>query len=133
MNAELTLGALEQALWARKVNGELIHHSDTGSHYLSIRCSERLSEVRSEASVGSVGDGYENAMAETGIGLSKAEVIWKHGPGRNREAVERATLESVHWFKAKRLLEPIGNIPPAEFAQQYYAAQKGLAVGVGLT
>ena len=115
------------------MNGELIHHSDNSSQYLSIRYSERLSEVRIEASVGSVGDAYENAMAETGIGLSKAAVIWKHGPGRNREAVERATLEWVHWFNAKRLLEPIGNIPPAEFEQQYYAGQKGLAVGVGLT
>ena len=78
MNAELTLDALAQALWARKVNGELIHHSDNGSQYLSIRYSERLSEVGIEASVGSVGDAYENAMAETGIGLSTAAVIWKH-------------------------------------------------------
>ena len=133
MSAELTLDALEQALWARTVKGELIHHSDKGSQYLSIRYSERLSEVGIEASVGSVGDAYDNAMAETVIGLYKAEVIWRQGPWRNREAVERTTLEWVHWFNTKRLLEPIGSVPPEEFEQVYYAGQKGLAVGAGLT
>lgn len=96
MTAELTLDALEQALWAPKVKGGLIHHSDKGSQYLSIGYGERLSEVGIEASVGSVGDAYDNAMAETVVGLYKTEVIWKQGPRRNREVVERATLEWVH-------------------------------------
>jgi len=120
MSADLTLDALEQALWARKVKGDLVHHSDRGSQYLSIRYSERLAEVGIEASVGSVGDAYDNAMAETINGLFKAEVIWRCGPWRNREAVERATLDWVHWFNTKRLLEPIGNIPPAEYEKLYY-------------
>jgi transposase InsO family protein len=132
MSADLTLDALEQALWARKVKGDLVHHSDRGSQYLSIRYSERLAEVGIEASVGSVGDAYDNAMAETINGLFKAEVIWRRGPWRNREAVELATLEWVHWFNTKRLLEPIGNIPPAEFEKLYYAGVTGLAVGAGL-
>ncbi len=132
MSADLTLDALEQALWARKVKGNLIHHSDRGSQYLSIRYSERLAEIGIEASVGSVGDAYDNAMAETINGLFKAEVIWRRGPWRNREAVEHATLEWVHWFNTKRLLEPIGNIPPAEFEKSYYDGQQGLAVGAGL-
>ena len=133
MSADLTLDALEQALWARKVKGDLIHHSDKGSQYLSIRYTERLAEVGIEASVGAVGDAYDNAMAETINGLYKAEVIWKRGPWKNWEDVERATLEWVHWFNTKRLLAPIGNVPPAEFEKMYYAGQEGLAVGAGLT
>jgi putative transposase len=132
MSADLTLDALEQALWARKVKGDLIHHSDCGSQYLSIRYGERLAEVGIEVSVGSVGDAYDNAMAETLNGLYKAEVIWKQGPWRSREAVERATLEWVHWFNTKRLLEPIGYISPSEFEMLYYSEQQGLAVGAGL-
>ena len=133
MTAELTLDALEQALWARKVKGNLIHHSDRGSQYLAIRYSERLIEAGIRASVGSVGDGYDNAMAETINGLFKAEVIHRRGPWRNLEAVEYATLEWVDWFNNRRLLEPIGNIPPAEFEKAYYDEQEGLAVGAGLT
>lgn len=121
MTADLTLDALEQALWARKVKGNLIHHSDKGSQYLSIRYTERLDEMGIAASVGSVGDAYDNAMAETINGLYKAEVIWKQGPWRNREAVELVTLSWVHWFNTKRLLEPIGNVSPAEFEKAYYA------------
>jgi len=132
MSAALTLDALEQALWARKVKGDLIHHSDRGSQYLSIRYGERLAEVGIEASVGSAGDAYDNAMAETLNGLYKAEVIWKQGPWRSREAVEKATLEWVHWFNTKRLLEPIGYISPSEFEMQYYSEQQGLAVGARL-
>lgn len=132
MNAELTLDALEQALWARKVKGSLIHHSDHGSQYLSIRYSERLSEAGIEASVGSVGDGYDNALAETVNGLYKAEVIHRRGPWRGLDAVEYATLEWVDWFNNRRLLEPIGNIPPAEFEESYYTEQEVLAVGAGL-
>jgi len=133
MTAELTLDALEQALWARKVKGGLIHHSDRGSQYLAIRYSERLIEAGISASVGSVGDGYDNAMAETINGLFKAEVIHRRGPWRGLEAVEYATLEWVDWFNNRRLLEPIGNIPPAEFEKSYYTEQEGLAVGAGLT
>jgi len=133
MTAELTLDALEQALWARKVKGNLIHHSDRGSQYLAIRYSERLIEAGISASVGSVGDGYDNAMAETINGLFKAEVIHRCGPWRNLDAVEYATLEWVDWFNNRRLLEPIGNIPPAEFEKAYYTEQEGLAVGAGLT
>lgn len=133
MTAELTLDALEQALWARKVKGNLIHHSDRGSQYLAIRYSERLIEAGICASVGSIGDGYDNAMAETINGLYKAEVIHRRGPWRSLDAVEYATLEWVDWFNNRRLLEPIGNIPPAEFEKAYYTEREGLAVGAGLT
>lgn len=133
MTAELTLDALEQALWARKVKGGLIHHSDRGSQYLAIRYSERLIEAGISASVGNVGDGYDNAMAETINGLFKAEVIHRRGPWRGLEAVEYATLEWVDWFNNRRLLEPIGNIPPAEFEKAYYTEREGLAVGARLT
>jgi len=132
MNADLTLDALEQALWARKVKGYLIHHSDRGSQYLSIRYGDRLAEAGIEASVGSAGDAYDNAMAETLNGLYKAEVIWRQGPWRNREAVEKATLDWVHWFNTKRLLEPIGYVSPSEYEMQYYSGQQGLVVGAGL-
>jgi transposase InsO family protein len=133
MSAELTLDALEQALWARKVKGNLIHHSDRGNQYLSIRYSERLTEVGIEASVGSVGDGYDNALAETINGLFKTKVIRRRGPWRGLDAVEYATLEWVDWFNNRRLLEPIGNIPPAEFEESYYTVQESLTVGAGLT
>jgi putative transposase len=133
MSADLTLDALEQALWARKVKGTLIHHSDKGSQYLSFRYTERLAEMGIAASVGSAGDAYDNAMAETINGLYKAEVIWKQGPWRSQEAVEHATLTWVHWFNTKRLLEPIGNIPPAEFEKSYYDAQKILPIAAGHT
>lgn len=133
MSAELTLDALEQALWARKVKGNLIHHSDRGSQYLSIRYSERLTDAGIKASVGSVGDGYDNALAETINGLFKAEVIHRRGPWRGLDAVEYATLEWVDWFNNRRLLEPIGNIPPAEFEESYYTEQDVLALGAGLT
>jgi len=120
MNADLTLDALEQALWARQVKENLIHHSDRGSQYLAIRYSDRLIEAGVEASVGSVGDAYDNAMAETVNGLYKTELIHKRGPWRSLEAVEYATLDWVHWFNNIRLLEPIGYVPPAEFEDAYY-------------
>jgi transposase InsO family protein len=123
MSADLTLDALEQALWARKVKSNLIHHSDKGSQYLSFRYTERLAEMGIAASVGSAGDAYDNAMAETINGLYKAEVIWRQGPWRSREAVEHATLSWVYWFNTKRLLTPIGNPPPAEFEKLYYDAR----------
>ena len=133
MNAELTLDALEQAIWARDISGKLIHHSDHGSQYLSIRYSERLAEAGIEASVGSVGSAYDNALAETINGLYKTEVIRKRGPWKNLEAVEYATLEWVHWFNNVRLFEPIGSIPPAELEKAYYTDLHSLPVAAGLT
>lgn len=120
LQTDLVLDALEQALWARREIKELIHHSDRGCQYLSIRYTERLAEANIEASVGSVGDSYDNALAETINGLFKTEVIRHRGPWRNIDDVEFATLEWVDWFNNRRLLEPIGNIPPAEFEMAYY-------------
>jgi transposase InsO family protein len=120
MRAELVLDALEQALWSRAAVRGVVHHSDHGSQYLSIRYSERLAEVGAEPSVGSVGDSYDNALAETIIGLYKTEVIHRRGPWRHLEAVEYATLEWVDWFNHRRLLEPIGNVPPAELEMLYF-------------
>ncbi len=99
----------------------LVHHSDRGSQYVSIRYTERLAEAGIEPSVGSVGDSYDNALADTINGLYKAELIHRRGPWRSFEAVEFATLEWVDWFNNRRLLEPIGNIPPAEAEERYYA------------
>jgi transposase InsO family protein len=116
------LDALEQALHERRpARGGLVHHSDRGSQYVSIRYNERLAEAGVEPSVGSVGDSYNNAHAETINGLYKAEVIQRRGPRRSFEAVEFATLTWVDWFNNRRLLEPIGNIPPAEGEERYYA------------
>ena len=120
MHAELVLDALEQALWSRSNIKGVIHHSDRGSQYLSIRYSERLAEAGAQPSVGSVGDSYDNALAETIIGLFKTELIHRRGPWRHLEAVEYAALEWVDWFNQRRLLEPIGNIPPAELEAAYY-------------
>jgi transposase InsO family protein len=122
-HAGFVLDALDQALHDRRPvkRGGLVHHSDRGSQYVSIRYSERLAEAGIDPSVGSVGDSYDNALAETINGLYKAEVIHRRGPWRNFEAVEFATLEWVDWFNNRRLLEPIGNIPPAEAEERYYA------------
>ncbi len=122
-HANFVLDALEQALHDRRPThrGGLAHHSDRGSQYISIKYTERLAEAGIEPSVGSVGDSYDNALAETINGLYKAEVIHRRGPWRSFEAVEFATLEWVDWFNNRRLLEPIGNIPPAEAEQRYYA------------
>jgi transposase InsO family protein len=122
MRTDFVLDALEQALYERRPgeDGGLIHHSDRGSQYVSIRYTERLAEAGIEPSVGSAGDAYDNAMAETINGLYKAEVINKRAPWKTRESVELATLEWVAWFNHHRLLEPIGNIPPAEAEANYY-------------
>lgn len=121
LTTDIALDALEQALYDRKVkNQELIHHSDRGVQYVSIRYSERLSEVGITASVGSIGDAYDNALAETLNGLYKTELIRQQGPWRNIDEVEFATLKWVHWFNTKRLLEPIGDMPPAEKETMYY-------------
>lgn len=123
LHSNLVLDALEQALHARERDRRLIVHSDRGSQYLSIRYTERLAQAGVAASVGSRGDSYDNALAETIIGLYKTEVIHHLGPWRGATDVEIATLEWVHWFNHQRLLEPIGDIPPAEFEQMYYRQQ----------
>jgi putative transposase len=124
-HAGFVLDALQQALHDRRpIRGSLVHHSDRGSQYVSIRYTERLVEAGIEPSVGSVGDSYDNALAETVIGLFKTEVIRRRGPWRSLEAVEFATLEWVDWFNNRRLLETIGNVPPAEAEARYYAAQE---------
>lgn len=121
-HAGFVLDALEQAVHQRRPGAGLIHHSDRGSQYLSIKYTERLAETGIEPSVGSVGDSYGNALAETINGLYKAEIIHRRGPWRSFDAVEYATLEWVDWFNTRRLLEPIGNIPPAEAEANFYAA-----------
>jgi transposase InsO family protein len=121
--ADFVLDALQQALCDRRPvrQSGLVHHSDRGVQYVSIRYTERLAAAGIEPSVGSVGDSYDNALAETINGLFKAEVIHRRGPWRTAEAVEFATLEWVDWFNHRRLLEPIGNIPPAEAEARYFA------------
>jgi transposase InsO family protein len=126
MHTELVLDALEQALWARSDAKGVVHHSDAGSQYLSICYTERLAEAGVEPSVGSIGDSYDNALAETIIGLYKTELIHRRGPWRSLEAVEYATLEWVDWFNHRRLLEPIGNMPPAELEASYYQSTSQL-------
>ncbi len=122
-HAGFVLDALEQALHERRPvrDGGLVHHSDRGSQYVSIKYTERLAQAGIEPSVGSIGDSYDNALAETINGLYKAEVIHRRGPWRSFEAVEFATLEWVDWFNNRRLLAPIGNIPPAEAEERYHA------------
>jgi putative transposase len=122
-HTSFVLDALDQALHERRPlhRAGLVHHSDRGSQYVSIKYTERLAEAGIEPSVGSVGDSYDNALAETINGLYKAELIHRRGPWRSFEAVEFATLEWVDWFNHRRLLQPIGNIPPAEAEHRYYA------------
>jgi transposase InsO family protein len=122
MATDFVLDALEQAVYARQPDSDdgLIHHSDRGSQYVSIRYTERLAEAGIEPSVGSKGDSYDNALAETINGLYKAELIHRRGPWKTRESVELATLEWVSWFNHHRLMEPLGYIPPAEAEANYY-------------
>uniref|UniRef100_A0A0S4VC73 Transposase n=7 Tax=Ralstonia solanacearum species complex TaxID=3116862 RepID=A0A0S4VC73_RALSL len=122
MRTDFVLDALEQALYDRQPasSDTLVHHSDRGSQYLSIRYTERLAEAGIEPSVGSRGDSYDNALAETINGLYKAELIHRRAPWKSRESVELATLQWVHWFNHIRLLEPIGYIPPAEAEANYW-------------
>ena len=133
LRSDLALDALEQALYARPDIKHLVHHSDRGVQYLSIRYTERLAEAGIESSVGSVGDAYDNALAETIIGLYKTEVIHQLGSWRNVDHVEFETLNWVKWFNNQRLLEPIGNIPPAEFEDVYYQYQEASVIVAGLT
>jgi len=129
-HASFVLDALEQALHERRpVQGSgLVHHSDRGVQYVSIRYTERLADAGIEPSVGSVGDSYDNALAETINGLYKTEVIRRRGSWRSLETVEFATLDWVDWFNNRRLLEPIGNIPPAEAEARYYQQIETLAM-----
>jgi transposase InsO family protein len=132
LRTDLALDALEQALWARPTASDLIHHSDRGVQYLSIRYTERLAEAGIETSVGSVGDSYDNALAETIIGLYKAEEIRQNGPWRGIDAVEYATAGWVEWFNNRRLLTPIGDLPPVEFERVYYQNQLAAAEGAAV-
>ncbi len=132
LRSDLALDALEQALHARSPEEPLVHHSDRGVQYLSIRYTERLAEAGIERSVGTVGDSYDNALAETVIGLYKTELIRRRGPWRNIDAVEYATLEWVHWFNSRRLLGPLGFVPPSEFEAAYHSSQENPATGAGL-
>jgi transposase InsO family protein len=122
MHTDFVLDALEQALYARQPERDdaLVHHSDRGSQYVSIRYTERLAEAGIEPSVGSKGDSYDNALAETINGLYKAELIHCRAPWKTKESVELATLEWVSWFNHHRLMEPLGYIPPAEAEANYY-------------
>jgi len=129
MRTEFVLDALEQALHARRPEPHrLVHHSDRGSQYLSIRYSERLGEAGIEPSVGNTGDSYDNALAETINGLYKTELIHKRGPWKSVESLEWETLKWVTWFNHQRLLEPIGNRPPAEFEALYEQRQAAIPV-----
>ena len=122
MHTDFVLDALEQALYARQPepDGSLVCHSDRGSQYVSIRYTERLAQAGIEPSVGSKGDSYDNALAETINGLYKTELIHRRAPWKSRESVELATLEWIAWFNNHRLLEPIGYIPPVEAEANYY-------------
>jgi putative transposase len=128
LRSDLALDALEQAIWARSGRGqrldELVHHSDRGVQYLAIRYTERLAETGAVNSVGSKGDSYDNALAETIIGLYKAELVRNRGPWRGLDDLEYATLEWVDWFNHRRLFEAHGQIPPTEFEENYYG-QRG--------
>jgi putative transposase len=121
LRTDLALDALELAIWRRQAQLEgLVHHSDRGSQYLSIRYTQRLAEAGAVTSVGSRGDSYDNALAETIIGLYKTELVRRRGPWRGLDEVEYATLEWVDWFNHRRLLEPIGYVPPAEFEAAFH-------------
>ena len=131
MPTELPLDALEMALWTRERAGQtrdgrlegLIHHSDAGSQYTAIRYGDRLAEAGALASIGSIGDSYDNALAESLIGLYKSECVRRDGPIRTVEDLELVTSSWVHWFNTRRLHTAIGNMPPVEYEQNYYAAQ----------
>ena len=135
MHTDFLLDALEQALYERQPERAeyLVHHSDRGTQYVSIRYTERLAEAGIEPSVGSRGDSYDNALAETINGLYKTELIHRRAPWKTRESVELATLEWVHWFNHIRLLESIGYIPPAEAEANYWRQLASEATPVAST
>ena len=126
LHTDIALDALEQALHDRRIGeqDQLIHHSDRGVQYVAIRYADRLADVGIDPSVGSVGDSYDNALAETINGLYKTELIRQKGPWRGIEAVEFATLEWVDWYNNRRLMEAFGNVPPAELETEYYEQQR---------
>jgi putative transposase len=124
LRTDLALDALEQAIHMRGETQGLIHHSDRGGQYLSIRYTDRLRDAGIEPSVGSVGDSYDNALAESVIGLYKTEVIHRRGPWWTLESVEFATLRWIDWFNNRRLFGPLGYIPPAEYEEAYYRRQE---------
>ena len=132
MRTELVLDALEQALYDREVDGRLVVHSDRGSQYVAMRYTERLAAAGAAPSVGSAGDAYDNALAESIIGLFKAEVIHRRGPWRGFDDVEYATLAWVAWFNTQRLLEPLGYVPPAEYEEQFYRDHAAHTAAVAL-
>jgi putative transposase len=132
LRSDLALDALEQAIHSRAPGEDLVHHSDHGVQYLSIRYTERLAVAGIERSVGSVGDSYDNALAESVIGLFKTEVIRRQGPWRNIDAVEYAVLLWVDWFNKRRLLGPLGFVPPAEFEQTFFSSVSTPAAVAGL-
>jgi transposase InsO family protein len=132
LRTDLTLEALEQALHARPDRDGLVHHSDRGVQYLALRYTERLVTAGIAPSVGTVGDSYDNALAESVIGLYKTEVIRRQGPWRHVEAVEFATLAWVDWFNTRRLLAPLGHVPPIEYERAYYARHTTPATEAGL-
>jgi len=122
MRTDLPLDALEMALWQRDVqSGQLVHHSDRGTQYLSIRYTERLAEAGAAVSVGSKGDSYDNALAETVNGLYKTELVQRHGPWRSLDELELATLEYIDWFNHRRLHSACSYRPPAEYEAIHYA------------
>ena len=133
LRTDIALDALEQAIHTRRPGDGLIHHSDRGSQYLSIRYTDRLVEAGLVGSVGSVGDSYDNALAETIFGLFKTEVIHRCGPWRNADEVEYAVLEWVDWFNNRRLLEPLGYATPSNFEKAYHQTQSTAAVEAVLT
>lgn len=133
MRTDMVLDALEMARWSRGTNLEgLVCHSDAGSQFTSVRYGERLAELGAQPSIGSVGDSYDNALAETINGLYKTELIRRRGPWRNVDEVELATLEWVHWFNTARLHGALGDVPPDEFEAAFYAAQQADPAGVGI-
>ena len=132
LRTDLALDALEQAIHARPDRDGLVHHSDRGGQYLALRYTERLAAAGIAPSVGTVGDSYDNALAETVIGLFKTEVIYRQGPWRDLEQVEFATLAWVDWYNGRRLLEPLGHVPPVEYEAAYYHRQAASTEAVGL-
>jgi putative transposase len=135
MRTDLVLDALQMALWARNHAGHpagpgLVHHSDAGSQYTSISFTDHLIATGIDASIGSVGDAYDNALAETTIGLYKTELIGKRGPWWTRDQVEYATLEYLDWYNNRRLHSRIGHLPPAEYEALYYRGHQPTPAGV---
>ncbi len=125
MRTSLVTEALEMAVWKRGTSVEgVVHHSDAGSQYTAVLYSEQMAAHGITPSIGSVGDSYDNAMAESGIGLYKAELIWRQGPWRTHDQLEIATLEYVDWFNYRRLHGEIGHVPPAEFEEMFNGSRQ---------